>query len=61
MPSKTLTYTLVRSSRKSLGITIERNNDIIVRAPQDCSIDVINGFLKLRSSGYIRKWQKNVS
>lgn len=46
MASKTLTYTLVRSNRKTLGITIERNNDIIVRAPQDCPIDVIDDFFE---------------
>ena len=48
MPTRTLTYTLVRSNRKTLGITIERDNDIIVRAPQDCHIDIIDDFFEAK-------------
>ncbi len=44
MSAKPLTYTLIRSPRKSLGITIQRNNDIIIRAPEDCPIAIIDDF-----------------
>lgn len=41
-----LSYELIRSQRKTLGLTIERNGDIQLRAPLDCPHKVIDDFFE---------------
>jgi predicted metal-dependent hydrolase len=43
-----LAYTLKRSNRKSLGMTIEKDGDIIVRAPFELDIGEIENFISGR-------------
>lgn len=39
-----LTYTVEKSERKTISLTIERNNDIIVKAPTEATDEKIKAF-----------------
>jgi predicted metal-dependent hydrolase len=43
---KDISYTLVRSQRKTLSIYIERNSSVLVRAPQNISIEEIEAIIE---------------
>ncbi len=46
MPANKLSYHLVRTNRKTLGLIVERDGKIVVRAPQDTPQKVIDGFFE---------------
>lgn len=52
-------YTLIRSSRRSLTIQIDREWSLIVRAPQRMSVSVIEDFI-MRKREWIEKHQKRI-
>jgi Protein of unknown function DUF45 len=54
-----LSYTLIRSSRRSLAIQIDPSGELIVRAPQRMSISVIEDFI-VQKREWIEKHQKKV-
>lgn len=46
MSKNNLSYSLIRTERKTLGLTIERNGDIMLRAPLDCPQNTIDDFFE---------------
>ena len=46
MSKNNLSYSLIRTRRKTLGLTIERNGDIILRAPLDCPKNTVDDFFE---------------
>ena len=43
-----ITYSLIRSDRKTISIYVEPDGSIIVRAPEKISVDKVNGILDLK-------------
>lgn len=54
-------YTLIRSARKSLSVTIDRNGDVIVRAPKRMPQVMIDRFLKEKETWIEAHRQKALS
>ena len=48
-------YSTVRSNRKTLGLTIERDGTIVVRAPNSCPKEVIEEFVRSRKDWIMEK------
>lgn len=40
----TLTYSVIKSNRKTISLTLERNNDIIIKAPLEATQKKIEEF-----------------
>lgn len=53
--SKTIEYSLEFSERKSLGITITPEMEVIVRAPKDTNIEIIRDKIKKRAPWIIKQ------
>jgi predicted metal-dependent hydrolase len=53
--SKTITFRLIFSDRKSLGITITPDLDVIVKAPQDASIERIKEEVRKKAPWIIKQ------
>lgn len=53
-----LNYRVVRSHRKTLGLTINRQGDLIVRSPHDASLADIDRLLELKSGWIDAKLQE---
>lgn len=48
-------YELIRSSRKTLSIEVDRDGRVLVRAPKNCSIKQIEGFLQRKADWIAEK------
>ena len=48
-------YSVVRSARKTVGITVEPSQDVIVRAPLDSDTDAIDQIVRRRAAWIIRQ------
>ena len=56
MRSQTISYRLIRSARRTLGLTVTPDGEVIVRAPQRASLAEIERFV-LSHADWIRKKQ----
>jgi hypothetical protein len=50
-----LSYQLVRTRRKTLGLTIERDGKIVIRAPEDSTQKVIDDFFESKKFWIYKK------
>jgi len=55
MPANKLAYQLIRTKRKTLGLTIERDGKIVIRAPQDSPQKVIDDFFESKKFWIYKK------
>lgn len=55
MPKTKLSYQLIRTKRKTLGLTIERDGKIIIRAPEDSPQKVIEDFFESKKFWIYKK------
>lgn len=57
--SITFAYTLQRSNRRSLLITVQDSGDIVVTAPKRMSVDLIEAYLKQKEQWAVKKSQSH--